>query len=70
MSNLDCQVESVLEELERIIEVINSQVKSDYNRGRIDAFRGAYGMLEHALTCRQVVMNTSRYEHIVNGEAA
>lgn len=59
MSNLEYHVISVLEELERITALIEAQTSSEYNRGRLDALRGAYGMVEHALTCRQVVMNTS-----------
>lgn len=59
MSNLQYQIESVLEELERITALIEAQTSSEYNRGRLDALRSAYGMVEHALTCRQVVMNTN-----------
>ncbi len=59
MSNLEYHVISVLEELERLTTLIKAQDSTDYNRGRLDALRAAYGMIEHALTCRQVVMNTN-----------
>ena len=35
-------IELVLEELEQIIEFIKSEPESDYNRGCLDAYRGAY----------------------------
>jgi hypothetical protein len=59
MNNLEYHVISVLEELERLTALIQAQDSTDYNRGRLDALRAAHGMIEHALTCRQVVMDTS-----------
>lgn len=57
MNILRDHVENVALELERLINILESRDKTEYNLGQKHALHGALGLINHALTCRQVLLS-------------
>ena len=57
MNILRDHVENVALELEKLINILELRDKNEYNLGQKHALIGALGLINHALTCRQVLIS-------------
>ena len=57
MNILRDHIENVALELERLINILELRDKSEYNLGQKHALMGTLGLINHALTCRQVLIS-------------